>query len=73
MPDGGYLRYLIFSLLPGANSPRRYPLEFYLDIIGNPIFKLIKTGPKHVMIIFVPLTLGTLNFRHLTCNTAVLS
>ena len=28
--------------------------------IGNPIFKPIKTGPKHVMVIFVPLTLGTL-------------
>jgi len=37
-----------------------------LDSIGNPIFKPIKTVPKHVMVIFVPLTLGTLNFRHLT-------
>ena len=37
--------------------------------VGNPIFKPIKPGPKHVMVIFVPLTLGTLvtlNFRHLT-------
>jgi hypothetical protein len=34
------------------------------------VLKIItKTGPKHVMVIFVPLTLGTLgtlNFRHLT-------
>jgi len=39
-----------------------------LDSIGNPIFVPIKTGPKHVMVIFAPLTLGTLdtlNFRHL--------
>ena len=33
---------------------------FYLDNIGNRIFKPIKTGPKHVMVTFVPLTLGTL-------------
>ncbi len=31
-----------------------------LDSIGNPIFKPIKTGLKHVMVIVVPLTLGTL-------------
>ncbi len=56
----------LFSTEQDFKSP---DIGKYLDSIGNPIFKPIKTGPKHVMVIFVPLTLGTLgtlNFRHLT-------
>ncbi len=32
-----------------------------------------KRSGKHVMVIFVPLTLGTLNFRHLTCTILSIS
>jgi len=51
--------------IPPTESEERmtYLLDlfhFQLDCIENPIFKPIKTGPKHVMAIFVPLTLGTL-------------